>query len=776
MDARLVPLAVSMWLSSAVVTYAAGRLDPIAIIVLLAISLSSALLMPKLKVRTALLTIIIGTIAGTSIALVRTIPLQNDFVASAIADEQIVTLAGVVANDPVQFERKQALDWSSQSAAVVEISLSSMSVGDATNHLRVPVSVFSTSQTAEQIMTLLPGTKVQIVGKIKAASAGRKYAATVNATSIEVAQGAPNYQQGSAHLRAGLHDALGSYSQAAQGLVPGLALGDSSALGEQLKADMRSAGLTHLVAVSGANVALLLALINRLVYRRSQKFQLLTSLVALSAYVTLVRPQPSVVRAAAMAVVVLMAYSVHWRIHALPALCLAVVLLVAFDPWLSTSYGFVLSTLATVGLITISSPLQNSLERSLPQRLPKWIIKLLALTTAAQLAVLPITIGLSTQISLGAIPANVIAVPLATPAMFSGLLAAALAVISVPLASLSVLPGVWSAQVIAGIAHFTANATFATVTFPAGISGVLIGFLFVFITMDIWKRWASAREQERKFLSTFVAVSIFLVWWRPDLNLQPWPSAPWQFVVCDVGQGDGLVLRTGAHSAIVLDAGSEPEPIDQCLRDLQITYVSLFVMTHFHADHVGGIQGVFKHRTVNRVWVTALQEPELTTAFALTCLQQHKISPEVIGQLHHEVIGNVDLQVVWPARIIRGQGSDPNNASIAIVATIGAHRLFLAGDLEPAAQSAILQSWPVPQVDVLKVAHHGSANQYPPFIERLQPEDSVISVGTNNDYGHPALETIALLDAVGSRIWRTDTDGALAVVVHGDDWVVEPQK
>ena len=165
----------------------------------------------------------------------------------------------------------------------------------------------------------------------------------------------------------------------------------------------------------------------------------------------------------------------------------------------------------------------------------------------------------------------------------------------------------------------------------------------------------------------------------------------------------------------------------------------------------------------------------MTTAFALRCLAQNKIEPELIGQLHHEVIGGVDLQVVWPGTIIKGQGSDPNNASIAIIATVGGHNLFLAGDLEPAAQAAILESWPVPSVDVLKVAHHGSSHQLPQLIERLEPRDAVISVGRDNDYGHPALETIALLNAVGARVWRTDLQGALAVIEQGNSWVVQPQ-
>lgn len=764
-----------MWLSSALVVYSSGRINPVAIIVLLAVALSGLLFLSAMPMRTAVAVIVVGILIGASIALLRTIPLSNSIIRGAQADRRIVAIDAYVTADPIEFERKQALDWSSQSASVVEISTRQITVGVSSTLIRVPMSVFSTAQTSDLISSLIPGTHIRVVGKLKIAQPGRKYAATLNATAIEIRAGPARYQVGSAHLRNGLHGALEHSSPAAQGLVPGLALGDSSELTTEVKHDMRLSGLTHLIAVSGANVALVLAFIHRFTFRRTLRFQFLISVTALAAYVVLVRPQPSVVRAAVMAVIVLMAHSSHWKIHALPSLCSAVIVLLAVDPWLSTSYGFVLSVLATAGLVIVSSRLQQSFERTLPQRIPRWVIELLALTTAAQLAVLPVVIGSGSRISLASIPANVIAVPLATPAMFSGLAAAVCAVVSLPLAHLVVLPGVWAAQVIAYVAHLTARSTALSVTFPAGIAGVVTAVIVVGITMHMWKQWNSADTAQRQFIATFLTVCIFLTWWRPDLSLKPWPAMNWRFVVCDVGQGDGLVLRTGINSAIVLDAGSEPEAIDRCLQKLHVSFVPLFVMTHFHADHVGGVQGVFRHRTVKRVWVTALLEPAMTTAFALRCLQQEELKPEVIGQLHHETIGDVDLQVVWPGRIITGQGSDPNNASIAIIATVNGHKLFLSGDLEPAAQAAILESWPVPEIDVLKVAHHGSSHQFPALIERMNPHDAVISVGQDNDYGHPAAETIALLNSVGARVWRTDMQGALTVVEQGDLWVVQPQ-
>lgn len=773
MDARLVPLALGMWLSSALVVYSSGRLNPTSIIVFLAVALSVATAVPRLRFRTAVVLSLLGILAGSAIGLVRTVPLHTQVVASAIEQERIVVITGFITADPIIFERTQALDWVTQNAAVVEISARSLTVADDKIQLHLPMSVFSSAQNYDYFVHLVPGTFVQISGKISGASPGKKYAATINATDVVEIRGPPSYQAIGAKLRNGLHEALASYSPAAQGLVPGLALGDSSALDAATKKDMRAAGLTHLIAVSGANVALLLALMYRFTFRYSLRSQLVLNLVALAAYVVLVRPQPSVVRAATMAVVVLMAHTSRWKVKALPALSAAVIVLIGFDPWLSTSYGFVLSVLATAGLITVAQRMQHSFERTLPHQIPLWVLELLAVTTAAQLAVLPIVISLGSQISLASIPANVLAVPLATPAMFSGLAAAFLSVLSEPLAHFIVLPGVWSAQTIAWIARVTAQETALTVKFPAGVIGVVVALVVVATIFHMWKSWHGASAQQREMMATVLVVTTFLVWWRPDLSMRSWPDSNWKFVMCDVGQGDGLVLRTGKQSAIVIDAGVDPELIDECLRQLHITQIPILVLTHFHADHVGGIEGVYRHRTVSRVWVTSLQEPELTTAFALAGVKQHANVPEVMSQLHHEVIGPVDLQVVWPARIIMGQGSDPNNASVALLVTIDSHTLFLSGDLEPAAQAAIVETWPVGHVDYVKVAHHGSAHQYPALIERLSPEHAFISVGKDNDYGHPALETLALFNAVGATVWRTDTRGAIAVIAGEKSWFVQ---
>jgi competence protein ComEC len=148
-------------------------------------------------------------------------------------------------------------------------------------------------------------------------------------------------------------------------------------------------------------------------------------------------------------------------------------------------------------------------------------------------------------------------------------------------------------------------------------------------------------------------------------------------------------------------------------------------------------------------------------------LKQHHLLFQPITSGEQLKVGEIDLQCLWPSRIIHGQGSDPSNASLVMLARVGGYSYLLAGDVESPAQKAIVQQYHLTHVDVLKVAHHGSRNQDVEFAKALQPTIGFISVGAHNDYGHPAAETIALYESLGTHIFRTDINGGLAVIDTG---------
>lgn len=771
MDARLVALAVGVWGAAATVVGIGIRLAPQAMLFTVALIVMATFVLIR-RQRQQMLLSALGVIVGSAVAILRTVPLLQHPIHEAAHNKSLVHAQAVVADDPIVFSRSGALDWSENQSVVVNLRIEEFDSHEQVFRGAIPITAFSTPNTASQMADLVPGMRVSATMKLIPGSLGRPVAATASVVSLTVIRGPPRYQEMAIRLRTGLHRALADAPRDAQSLVPGLALGDSSGLQPTLKSAMQATGLTHLIAVSGANVSLLLLVVMRLCARRSRVTQLVVVVVVLAGFVVLVRPQPSVLRASVMGLVIVLANFRDSRALPLPALATAIIALIIIDPWLAISYGFALSVAATFGLVVFSPRIVIGLDRILPRQIPRWAIDVLAVTLCAQFAVLPLMISLAAPISIVAIPANMIAVPLAGPAMICGLLASLIAPVSAALAQFLVQGAVWPAVGIGAIAHLGASQTWLVVPWPHGPIGVSLALVFIAVVVNSVRQWRGLATQSRAQVVSIALAVTFLLWHPPRTQLRPWPPSNWLMVSCDVGQGDGTVLRVSAHSAVVIDVGPDPESMNRCLKQLHISSIPILVLTHFHADHVGGIESVLRDRRIGQVWTTQLQEPELTSAFAERALRQHHLAEHVVSFPEHVAIADLDIQCLWPSTIIRGQGSDPNNASLVLLVRTHGYSFVLAGDVEPPAQRIITEQFGALNVDVLKVAHHGSPNQEPRFAMALHPTDAIISVGANNDYGHPAQSTIAMFQALGTRVWRTDQQGSIAVIESAGRLVV----
>ena len=526
---------------------------------------------------------------------------------------------------------------------------------------------------------------------------------------------------------------------------------------------MRDAGLSHLIAVSGANVTILLAITFLLLARFSRLTQFGTALLVLGAFVVVVRPQPSVLRAAAMGIVALIGYVLGRKADPIAALSVAICALVAIDPILSASYGFALSVFATFGLIIGATKVSNFLDRKLNKKLPKWVVTALGVTLVAQFAVLPLLVLLGARISFATILTNLIAVPLASFVMICGLALTAIAVVCLPVAKFLAIVVAIPAWLIAKVAFVGSSLNFLTVPFPDGIFGIGWALWLCFLVLLLGVRRATRTQSQQNLIWSMLLLSILALWWHPVTPSRPWAPNDWTVVSCDVGQGDATLINLGKHQAIVIDVGPDPNAIDSCLHEFRVTTVPLLVLTHFHADHVGGLAGIFRNRIIGRVRVSPLAEPEITAKFAQTILAQHHVTTNPLVAGDKLQVGSISLACVWPARLIRGQGSDPNNASIVLTAELSGIKFVFAGDVEAPAQRAIVESGVLGHVDVLKIAHHGSRNQDQDFARQLTPRVGLISVGRDNNYGHPAPETLLMYETLGTKLLSTDQSGDIAI-------------
>ncbi|MGW0806781.1 ComEC/Rec2 family competence protein [Nonomuraea sp. NPDC002799] len=406
-------------------------------------------------------------------------------------------------------------------------------------------------------------------------------------------------------------------------------------------------------------------------------------------------------------------------------------------------------------------------------RLPRWVAEAVAVPAAAQVAVTPVLVLMSGQLTPIAVLANLLVAPAVAPATLLGFGAALVAPIWPDAARLLVIPAGYAVGWIIMVARWAVTMPFATVPWPGGLPGLGLLALTVVIAIPILRRRAWRMLAMTAAAGALVAVLVV----RPIAG--PWPPKGWLMVMCDVGQGDGLVIAAGPGRGVVVDAGPDPVIMDRCLRRIGVDDVPLLVLTHPHADHVAGLPGVLRNRRIGAVLVS----PERTGAPAITRISAtlaHRRIPEwTAAPGTRWRFGPSEVTVLGPDPATselngQGEGSAINNSSVVLHVRWRVGSILLSGDLETEAQDELLHRFPV-RADILKTAHHGSNRQSPAFLSSLGARAALISVGADNDYGHPAPSTIALLRRFGAAIYRTDESGDLAVVERDATIAIVPR-
>jgi competence protein ComEC len=550
-------------------------------------------------------------------------------------------------------------------------------------------------------------------------------------------------------------------------VLTGIVLGDDDGIARSLRDDFRASGLTHLLAVSGQNVAITavgvvwlarIAGLGRLVGEG-------VAILVVLAYALAVGWQPSVVRAAVAGSLA----SLGW-ITARPrdrwhAMAIGALVLLVWTPSAALDPGFQLS-FAAVAAIFVVVPRVAGVPEAYP--VPRGLWDVLVVAVACGLVTAPIVWLHFGAVALWTVPANVVAEPAMPPLIALSLAAAAIEpLLPDAAAALAWLAGGCAAW-IALVARIVSGWPSAQIHSPVALAALLACAAAAVLVRRL--------PRHRRRSAVVGLVSLALAATAGACALRPSPS--WtpphglRVTFLDVGQGDSALIEAPG-GAILVDEGPPEADVAGQLRDMGIRSLAAIVLTHPQRDHIGGAAAVLDRLRVGEVEDPGIEAPSADHDAAIAAARRHAVPVEIVDEGDAFRIGRLRFRILWPDE--PGLPSeDPNQHAVVALASYGATDVLLTAD----AESDVTGRLRIPPVEVLKVAHHGSEDPgLPDLLRTLRPRVAVISVGEGNDYGHPRPETLAALRAFpGLETLRTDLNGRIVVESDGRTITVRSQR
>jgi competence protein ComEC len=538
-------------------------------------------------------------------------------------------------------------------------------------------------------------------------------------------------------------------------VLAGIVLGEDEGLSADLRDAFRASGLYHLLAVSGQNVAFIAGGVLLLAWllgvpRLAAEVAIL---VAITGYVLAVGWQPSVVRAGVAGGLASLAWLAARERDRWYFLLVGAIVLLVWNPYSLLEPGFQLSFSAVAAIFLLVPRLGRVLEG---YPLPRALRDVASVSTACGIATAPILWFHFGAVPLYSVPANALAVPVVAPLLGFGLVCAALHPLVPPAALALAWANGWLAAYLAACARLVAALPGAQLT-----SGAAAALLLGCAASAVGLVRLNARA--RKPAAALACCLLVLVGGWRALGPEPPPPSGLRVTVLDVGQGDAILLQTADH-AVLFDQGPPEARVWKQLRSLGLRRLALLVITHPDRDHVGGAAEVLARLKVDAVLDSGTPPPGPEGEAALAEARRRGV-PVLQAQAGRTYrLGPLLLRVLWPRRPA-ADASNPNDSGVVVLATYGELDLLLTGD----AESHVTVPLRPPPAEILKVAHHGSADDFlPQLLEQVRPAIALVSVGRYNGYGHPAPSTLAALEAQeGLRVFRTDRHGRVTIESDG---------
>lgn len=543
--------------------------------------------------------------------------------------------------------------------------------------------------------------------------------------------------------------------------------GDKSAMDDGDYLAMQETGLAHLFAVSGLHCAFLVTLLALLISRR-QRLLCAVTIPLLLFYMVMVGMSPSVVRACIMQIFLLIAPLFRRGSDPLTSLAAALLVILLCNPFAAASVSLQLSFSATLGMVLLSPRLYKLLTgwykgKCRPLRAALCFVAAnLSATLSAVVFTAPLTAWYFRIFVLVAPLSSLLAVPAAGWSFMAAFVTVLLGFVWLPLASLLGWISWALVRYILWIANGMMSWRYHAVYFT---NPYLIYWLLFLYAAFIG--CAATPDGKRKYLLAS-ALSVLTLTAAIWVNRQDYQYGVLTALTLDVGQGESVILTSGGETALV-DCGSSNSYKDpgglaaDTLHSMGVRELSAVVVTHYHADHTNGLYEVLRRIPVQTVYLPDIEDEYGVRERLVSLAEEKGAQVTYVTKETADTLGDTVLTIYPPVQ----SGGDLNELGLTALASAGDFDLLITGDMSGSTEKKLVETYALPDIEVLVVSHHGSRySSNIRFLKSVTPEAAVISVGDNN-YGHPSEETLQRLLAVGADIWRTDQQGTIRITVNG---------
>lgn len=543
--------------------------------------------------------------------------------------------------------------------------------------------------------------------------------------------------------------------------------GDKSAMDDGDYLAMQETGLAHLFAVSGLHCAFLVTLLALLISRR-QRLLCAVTIPLLLFYMVMVGMSPSVVRACIMQIFLLIAPLFRRGSDPLTSLAAALLVILLCNPFAAASVSLQLSFSATLGMVLLSPRLYKLLtgwykgKCRLLRTALCFVAANLSATLSAVVFTAPLTAWYFRIFVLVAPLSSLLAVPAAGWSFMAAFVTALLGFVWLPLASLLG----WISWVLVRYILWIANGMMSWRYHAVYFTNPYLIYWLLFL-YAAFIGCAATPDGKRKYLLAS-ALSVLTLTAAIWVNRQDYQYGVLTALTLDVGQGESVILTSGGETALV-DCGSSNSYKDpgglaaDTLHSMGVRELSAVVVTHYHADHTNGLYEVLRRIPVQTIYLPDIEDEYGVRERLVSLAEEKGAQVTYVTKETTDTLGDTVLTIYPPVQ----SGGDLNELGLTALASAGDFDLLITGDMSGSTEKKLVETYALPDIEVLVVSHHGSRySSNIRFLKSVTPEAAVISVGDNN-YGHPSEETLQRLLAVGADIWRTDQQGTIRITVNG---------